>query len=155
MPAPTPVMGTDLVPPFLWLSHLQTLLFPRPGGQLSGRYYIHLLRPLVAQREPLLRNRFPWIVWNLNTVEAALIQVVGVVCDVECINCLRGQGPFSQCVVVDGLPSLTCCANCHWEGRPNSQCIGNRLLPILRRRGAPTNTRHNRFDNDSLRIDLH
>lgn len=49
-------------------------------------------------------------------IEAALMQVVGTVMEVQCVPCQEGCGPFTHCVTVVGA-EVTCCANCHFRAQ--------------------------------------
>lgn len=51
----------------------------------------------------------------LSRIEACRMQISGHRAHVPCKNCHKGNGQFSQCVVVDGFPGITACANCHWS----------------------------------------
>ncbi|KAJ5473030.1 hypothetical protein N7530_007031 [Penicillium desertorum] len=50
-------------------------------------------------------------------IEAALMQVVGTVMEVQCMPCQEGCGPFTHCVTVVGAEEVTCCANCHFRSQ--------------------------------------
>ncbi|KAJ5585150.1 uncharacterized protein N7459_004950 [Penicillium hispanicum] len=89
---------------------------------------LQFLNDKLAQREPILRNRKR--IWDMQdriigksiaNIESALAQVVGRRAENACTACRRHLGPWNTCVVVDGTPELTCCANCHW-GRNDSRC---------------------------------
>lgn len=54
-------------------------------------------------------------------IEAALMQVVGTVIEVQCVPCQEGCGPFTHCVTVVGAEEVTCYANCHFRSQ-DSRC---------------------------------
>ncbi|KAJ5288150.1 hypothetical protein N7478_003836 [Penicillium angulare] len=80
--------------------------------------------PLI--REVLMMTGLNWtvesVMWgtkeNSARVESAVLFVVGEEMDLKecaCSRCKRTLGPFGLCVRIEGIPSLTVCAGCHWN----------------------------------------
>ena len=53
---------------------------------------------------------------NKKNHEAALGQTRGKVANPPCINCSRSNGPFTECVTIDGHFAGACC-NCHYSSQ--------------------------------------
>jgi hypothetical protein len=76
---------------------------------------IRTLAGMPVARAPILRQNRPFIQSRANNEEAWLGTQAGAVATPPCAPCARGIGPFTVCVIVDGLFRHSC-ANCHYGG---------------------------------------
>ncbi|KOS36513.1 hypothetical protein ACN38_g12740 [Penicillium nordicum] len=107
----------------LWAQRIRELPYRRSrrGSTPTLRYLIQL----PPHREPSWRSHRHWtnstedgmISDRTENIEAALMQVVGIVMEVQCVPCQEGCGPFTHCVTVVGAEEVTCCANCHFRSQ--------------------------------------
>ncbi|KAJ6137578.1 hypothetical protein N7471_004064 [Penicillium samsonianum] len=123
---PAPTSGTGELPPGGWASRIQFLNWScAREGKYKKSKLLQLLATMPLLREPVLREGHLWTADTFNEkigesiakVEAAYIQCVGRVNDEEGESCLKKEGPFNACIVIDTLGCLKKYANCHWMNK--------------------------------------
>ena len=67
---------------------------------------------------------------NKSNLEAYMGQLCGEVVEDECKHCVKEGGPWTECVVVDGLFGGSCC-NCHYNNSGN-RCSLRKFLALFR-----------------------
>ena len=124
MVLPVPLSGTGQLPPGACADRIQLLNWSvARQGRFKKSKLLQLLGTMPLAREPVLRQGLMWtsdafnekIGESITKVEAAYIQCVGRINKEECEACLKEEGPFNTCVVIDILGWPKQCANCHWR----------------------------------------
>ncbi|KAJ5680161.1 hypothetical protein N7536_011300 [Penicillium majusculum] len=119
-------IGSRIEPPGLWAQRILELPYRRSrrGSRLRTPTLRYLIQ-LPPHREPSWRSHRHWtnstedgmVSDRTENIEAALMQVVRTVMEVQCVPCQEGCGPFTHCVTVVGAEEVTCCANCHFRSQ--------------------------------------
>lgn len=123
---PVTMAGNEDMMPGEWAAYIKTLPWKIARvGDLPKTTAMKALMESAAVREPVPRAT----TWETSSkmvekissravnVESALIQITGDVSQPGCKRCMRGSGPWAQCVRFDDDElTVTACGNCHWGG---------------------------------------
>lgn len=132
-PRPSPLLGEDRPQPGYWAA--RAIDCPWMADRIPTRLLVHL-RQLEPRREPGTRavnqrlegeHFYEFIGATLTNIEALVAQTVGDVNQMECQECVAGNGPFTSCVSINRIASsaalrstMPCCANCHFVQKPTT-----------------------------------
>ncbi|KAJ5414695.1 hypothetical protein N7509_001322 [Penicillium cosmopolitanum] len=181
LPFPIPIIISDegVYPPSDdgWARLVERLPWQiaRAEGSIASNL-LRYLNPLPVLRELVWRNyqdtdprrMYDGFGRSIRSIEAARMQISGVLADNPCGSCARGNGMFSRCVVIVGCNGLKHCANCHLSGH-SRHCVFPKLgvdpggrsssnsPPSANRAGPspPLNTSHPMTPSPRNRVALH
>lgn len=115
------------------------------------------MKGATAVREPLQRSFTRYTGKRMDErigssaadVESAMIQVVGQVCEQECVSCQKRDEPWAQCIRFHDLDrTVSSFGNCHWNGQQR-QC--NYYHAPVSQASTQTHRRH-RSSADSIHL---
>lgn len=108
--APTPAPFADNTATFVPLSAAEYAV----ANKLIKNYAGQILLPKPRLRPVTMRVHKPINITRPVNLEAVLAQSRGVRAEHECGPCAKGNGPFTECVVVPGMLRDSC-SNCHYN----------------------------------------